>query len=243
MKIRSAFLSFIREFNRSQPKWYHEASHGFESYEDVVDDFITTILAIFPVVYIDDSLDNPDRLGGHLRREWDFNFQPYNQSINLNGSRVRDMVAADGQKCFRTFLFIFANTFLHEIAHIFVTYLDKGRSNTPPRIRAEVGGYSREDMGEAGRHLETTLFGGTLEYYRDHAMDDNQPGVPHILTKHGARRISQVSIDDTVSYQFHSPYRLEGPLVNNQTMQSLGVGYSPINGQHTLPGKHHVSDY
>ena len=84
------------------------------------------------------------------------------------------MVAADGKKCFRTFLFIFANRFLHEIAHIFVTYLDKGRSNTPPRIRAEVGGYSREDMGEAGRYLETTLFGGTLEYYRDHAMDDSQ---------------------------------------------------------------------
>ena len=86
MKIRSAFLSFIREFNRSQPKWYHEASHGFESYEDVVDSFITTILAIFPVVYIDDSLDNPDRLGGHLRREWDVDFQPYDQSIDLNGS-------------------------------------------------------------------------------------------------------------------------------------------------------------
>ena len=100
--------------------------------------------------------------------------------------RIRDMVAAliraeqtndpndYEHRRFRIFNFIFANTFLHEIAHVFVTFLTKGRTGTPRRLRAEVTGYSGEDRGEAGRHLETIIFGGTLEYYRDHADDDSQ---------------------------------------------------------------------
>lgn len=75
---------------------------------------------------------------------------------------------------FRTFNFIFANTFLHEIGHVFVTFLTKGQMGTPRRLRAEISGYSGQDRGEAGRCLETIILGGTLEYYRDRADDNSQ---------------------------------------------------------------------
>ena len=60
-------------------------------------------------------------------------------------------------KEFRTFLFIFANAFFHETCHLFTTYLTQGRHD----------GCSKMDRGEFGRYMETVVFGGTLEYYRD----------------------------------------------------------------------------
>ena len=77
-------------------------------------------------------------------------------------------------KRFRSFKFVFANTLLHEIGHVFVTFLTKGRTATPSHLQADVAGYSGEHEGEAGRNLETIIFGGTIEYYRDHADDDSQ---------------------------------------------------------------------
>ena len=68
---------------------------------------------------------------------------------------------------FRTFLFIFANAFFHETCHLFTTFLTQGRTATPPHIGAQVEGYSRNNKGEFGRYMETVVFSGTLEYYRD----------------------------------------------------------------------------
>ena len=77
-------------------------------------------------------------------------------------------------KRFRTFIFLFANTFLHEIGHTLVTFLTKGRTSTPRHIRATIRGYSADGRGEAGRNLEEIIFGGTMEFYRDRADDDSQ---------------------------------------------------------------------
>lgn len=206
-KIRAAFLSFAREFNRThQGAWYHDPRHKFETMEGVISAFLKAILKSFPIVYVDDGINNPGCLAAHPRQEWDGIFQPRDQSILVNGSvweryqaprdcvqirltiiqRVRDMVAAmtraeqtndpndHEHKRFRSFNFIFANTFLHEIGHVFLTFLTKGRTVTPCHINAEVVGYSGEHRGEAGRNLETIILGGTLEYYRDHTDDDSQ---------------------------------------------------------------------
>ena len=70
-------------------------------------------------------------------------------------------------KQFRTFLFIFANAFFHETCHLFTTFLTQGRIATPQHIRPQVPGYSHMGKGEFGRYMETVVFGGTLEYYRD----------------------------------------------------------------------------
>ena len=104
--------------------------------------------------------------------------------------RVHDMVEAATRahrtddprdhenRRFRTFIFMFANVFLHEIGHILVTFLTKGRTGTPLHVRPQLDGYSMPGRGEAGRSLETILFGGTQEFYRDFDDDDSQVS-PH----------------------------------------------------------------
>ena len=70
-------------------------------------------------------------------------------------------------KEFRTFLFIFANTFFRETCHLFTTYITQGRRGNSPHILPQIDTYSKMDRGEFGRYMETVVFGGTLEYYRD----------------------------------------------------------------------------
>lgn len=72
---------------------------------------------------------------------------------------------------FRTWQFIFAHIILHELTHLFVTFL--GRTNpgtmTPPHIGCGIPGtYSDQSVkGESGRWLEFVLFGGTFEIFKD----------------------------------------------------------------------------
>lgn len=63
------------------------------------------------------------------------------------------------------FLFKHANTLLHEIGHIFITYLSKGGHNTPPTMTAQVYYDPKPEKGEAGRKLEALVFGGTMEFW------------------------------------------------------------------------------
>ena len=125
---------------------------------------------------------------------------------------------------YRTFLFIFANTFFHETCHLFTTFLTKGREATPPHVAPQVKEYSTMDKGEFGRYMETVVYGGTLEYYRDPTRGVGQvrphtltlcripqliiemsakyllqSGIPHIITPEGARRVHQNTIDAIVN--------------------------------------------
>ncbi len=98
-KIRFAFASLAREFNRSQPRaWYQDPRHGYETMEDVVGEFLDVILETFPIVYVDDSIVTPGCLGAHPRREWHIYFQPREQSILLNGS-VREKSKCTSTAC------------------------------------------------------------------------------------------------------------------------------------------------
>jgi hypothetical protein len=82
---------------------------------------------------------------------------------------------------FRTFLFMFAVATSHELTHLFIGYLAQGQdtieSYTPPEISyLNYNGLKdrngRPITGESGRWLESRLFGGSIEFYRD-ASDDN----------------------------------------------------------------------
>lgn len=63
---------------------------------------------------------------------------------------------------------------MHELGHIFVTYLNKGRSNTPPPFYGNVAGISQGTRGEAGRKLQEMLFGGVVGFYRHPKGNDGQ---------------------------------------------------------------------
>ena len=139
-----------------------------------------------------DPLDHPIVLNGHVRG---YILAP--DAIGPNKAnrdqRVRDMVEATTRargtmnrsdydnKQLRTFNFIFANAIFHELCHLFLTFLTKGRILTPPQFNARVKGYVEEGRGEAGRYMETMLFGGTLEYYRDRNHGDKQVCLHHSL--------------------------------------------------------------
>lgn len=68
---------------------------------------------------------------------------------------------------YRNFLFTFASSILHEIGHVFFTYLLKGVGDTPSKIRAHLIGKEHDTEGECGRSLEQLVFGGVVSYWRD----------------------------------------------------------------------------
>ena len=68
---------------------------------------------------------------------------------------------SEEQQCFRRFVYNTAITLVHEMGHLFITFLNGGESNTPP---SEPGGFV---YGEAGRELEFILFGGYHAFIRN----------------------------------------------------------------------------
>ena len=75
-------------------------------------------------------------------------------------------VDEDSTHRFRAFLFMTANTLLHEMAHVFITYLSKGQSLTPRQVNT-LPTTKEETEGEAGRALEVLMFGGTINYFHE----------------------------------------------------------------------------
>ena len=76
----------------------------------------------------------------------------------------------------RIIKFHFVVTMLHEIGHIFFSYLGKGAVDTPPTVPNK--------PSEAGFRLEELLFGGKLLFLRDKRVKDSNFGVcPSTLRK------------------------------------------------------------
>ncbi len=65
------------------------------------------------------------------------------------------------------FLLKHTKTLLHELGHIFTTYLSRGRQGygTPPTVNAPKYLEPLSERGEAGRKLEALVFGGTLAFW------------------------------------------------------------------------------
>ncbi len=82
--------------------------------------------------------------------------EAYKNSINNN---------EESQHVFRVFLFMTAHVLLHELGHVFMTYLTKGDEEmTPPQINA-LSDSVPGSHGEAGRALECLIYGGTIHYF------------------------------------------------------------------------------
>ena len=90
---------------------------------------------------------------------------------------VENLTDHERQHTFRAFMFKTANTLFHEMAHVFVTYLTKGQSLTPPQINDPTVKVS-ESGGEAGRAMELLIFGGTINYFRKPASGKPSSGGP-----------------------------------------------------------------
>jgi hypothetical protein len=82
-------------------------------------------------------------------------------------------IHAESPQRFRDFQFLFALMFVHKAgAHLLITSINNGRTITPPQITAH--GFGNDRWGESGCYLEMSMFGGTMEFYRDLAQNDGQ---------------------------------------------------------------------
>lgn len=65
-------------------------------------------------------------------------------------------------------------TYVHELAHVFVTFLGQGKIHTPPDVGAKKNFEPVMGEPEAGRYVEKAVFGGLISPMRDPAEDDSQ---------------------------------------------------------------------
>lgn len=86
---------------------------------------------------------------------------------------------SDDSKRFRAFIFTMTKTYVHELAHVFVTFLGQGTIDTPPDIGAQKT-FELITKPEAGRYVEKAVFGGLVSPLRNPDEDDNQVN-PHLL--------------------------------------------------------------
>ncbi|PCD26721.1 hypothetical protein AU210_013143 [Fusarium oxysporum f. sp. radicis-cucumerinum] len=207
-----------------------------------VDEFLLAVRRDFPRVIVG-GVEGPDHAAG----------------IYYNHSRVTRMALAarqssdgssEGRKMgnrFRSFLFLFAVATAHELTHVFVAYLAQGQdvidSYTPPQVSyLNYTGLSddtgRPITGESGRWLESRLFGGSIEFYRDSSDDSGQAGIPYILDSEGlARKIQPACILQLVTRvnEFRTfPFETTGrPMTYQQrrTKGLLSLGSTEATGQ------------
>ncbi|KAF5630986.1 uncharacterized protein FTJAE_8066 [Fusarium tjaetaba] len=164
-----------------------------------VDEFLLAVRRDFPRVIVG-GVEGSDVIAETRRmRGWNgdlFRFDAKHAAgIYYNHSHVTRMAIAarqssdgssEGRKMgnrFRTFLFLLAVATAHELTHVFITYLAQGQdvidSYTPPQVSYlnYVGLTDDENLpvtGESGRWLESRLFGGSIEFYRDSSDDSGQ---------------------------------------------------------------------
>ncbi len=63
---------------------------------------------------------------------------------------------------------------VHELGHIYLTFLSMGGTHTPDSIGSLSGGTSQDSKAEAGSHLECLIFGGVMMPMRNPAEGNEQ---------------------------------------------------------------------
>ena len=88
-EVRNAFTEIAASYSQTYPTaWFlQEASPEHKGdMNRVTDGFLQKILEKFPIVWVDNTVENPRLMAAAMRREWDGNFRSCNQCISLNGA-------------------------------------------------------------------------------------------------------------------------------------------------------------
>lgn len=209
-----ALKSLIQLGNRLEEKATQlEAWYKPKSMEEVAKKFVERVLVKWPPMVVDDTFTSPDHLASTWKTKWDKDFETREHAITINGSRFSDLCAAGREakrfsdrnsemhQRYRRFLVIHACTMVHELGHIYVTFLSMGETNTPDGI----GGYTSK--GEAGSHLEILIFGGVVVALRNPAENDEQSGELHLIDEHKEyHQISQDTVDNICHHDIPFPF-------------------------------------
>lgn len=239
--VQRAFVTLAEEFKEARagaPGSSKMKSKDTGNMEKDTKDFFASILTHFPTMIVDYSILEPGEEAFHIRRAVKTAFDLRLQSIHLNGKRVDYMAAAASRAKtektannilqYHRFVFLYSNTILHELAHVFITYLGRGRSHTPDEINeGKTKGYLHGAKEEAGGRLEKLVFGGLVSPYRKAIVEteDKSSGVPYICKEEGLYRIERETIDKIVGGQIELPYRYSGSKEKRE-MLTMGSDYA-----------------
>ena len=118
------------------------------------------------------------------------------------------------RKGYQAFLFMEANSLLHQMGHTFITYLSGGGANGPPITTATEAWDPSPIAGVVGYTLEALLFGGTIEYWvdLDHGTSFDEVR-SHIVTAAQGRPLR--------SKLMHTPVRRALPDRYNQPLENF----------------------
>ncbi|KAL9066077.1 MAG: hypothetical protein Q9161_007802 [Pseudevernia consocians] len=199
-----------------QQRWFlRERPNTPENLKAVVDEFLGLIFDRFPTIIVDYTLENPNEHGGYWRRTpLTGDFKSSEQYFYLNGPITNHMLAAAiiakgsvENREFADFLFMFSNTIFHEMAHVFITYLGRGKETTPPNSMLRTP-KSSDAVAEAGFDLEIGMFGGIVYYYSDPVNATPVDGCNTAYINIASRfyRINAETRDRTVKCDFKFPY-------------------------------------
>ncbi|RDW81605.1 uncharacterized protein DSM5745_05162 [Aspergillus mulundensis] len=200
-----------------------------------VDMFLDKISRDFPVFTIDQNLTHPGCFAYHTRDPWQGTLESWNpthDSISLNAAKFAAMLrSAHNRQAYMEWQFMFATVIVHEVGgHMLTTYLGNGGSDTPPAF-AVPGYQDGQRAGEAGRFLETQLFGGALEWFVDVGEMDAERGFPFLISSdRHVRRIHPVVFSQITagSYELNSPsfnpfpLTTTGPILMRRDLETIG---------------------
>ena len=87
------------------------------------------------------------------------------QAIAAHSSLDKDDLT---NRDYKGFQFLFAISILHELAHVFITYLTEGKKHTPRKQKVyDKTADGPNTQGESGCMLEQLVFGGLITNFRD----------------------------------------------------------------------------
>lgn len=87
----------------------------------------------------------------------------------IAGTRAEISTEPDSEdrRQFQNNLFMLAKSLLHELVHVFVTFLRGGLSDTSPHVTVNTHGVPELTIGEAGRYINIYVLGGLTTVMKD----------------------------------------------------------------------------
>lgn len=86
-KVRQGLIELTLKLDRAQSHpWYGKLNGDRKRAENAVNVFLGKVYERFPMVIMDERINDLNNLGYHLRGEWEVNFDAGKQSLHLNAS-------------------------------------------------------------------------------------------------------------------------------------------------------------
>ena len=111
-----------------------------------------------------------------------------------NSRKSQDRLSFDARD-HQNLCLLFANTLVHEIAHVFITYLSKGQDAASPGLIPTLPGIVPLCGGESSQPKEEKVFGGKSSFWRYQIAKDCEGSVSELTASLVQRQHLEISAD------------------------------------------------